>query len=80
MNEITYQGWIGFKYCPNCFSNILNILSSEISKNEKGDWIFDNVRSSCPNCKWNGKYVELIDSENEMKNMKRTKLIERMLE
>jgi phage FluMu protein Com len=72
------RGWIG-KYCPNCFSKETTFIDPATEKNEKGDWIYDKVPTSCPECKWVGDYRELIDTEEEFKNTKRTKLIDRAL-
>ena len=73
------RGWIG-KYCPNCCSIESTFINPATEKNEKGDWIYDKVPTWCPVCKWKGEYRELIDSEDEFKNILRTKLIDKILD
>ena len=75
------RGWIG-GYCPNCLSKESRLINPAIEKDkdEKGKLVYDKVPTWCPNCEWIGKYEDLINNEEEIKNMKRTKLIERMLE
>jgi len=61
---------------PQLFFKRNNIYRSSNRKNEKGDWIYDKVPTHCPECKRIGEYRELIDTEEEFKNTKRTKLID----
>jgi hypothetical protein len=73
------RGWTG-KYCPNCFSKDSMYKGRATEKDKNGYWIFDNVSMACLDCNWKGKYHEMIDSEEEYKNIKRTKLIDKCLE
>ena len=58
------DGYFG-PYCPICGKR-------------GGSFIGDTNKVKCSYCKWTGEYKELLNSEEEYKNTKRTKLIDRM--
>lgn len=68
------------RYCPNCLSNNVKFSKLSNKKNEKGERIYTPIFYDfyCPDCKWVGKYKNTLNYYKYL-NIKRTKLIERML-
>jgi len=64
MNILRISG--NASYCPTCFAN---------------DWRNDDktLSPTCQNCGWVGSYMDCLDVYEAM-NMKRTKLIDQMLD
>lgn len=63
-------------FCPKCFSN--KIRPSDIKQGLQ-EFLDSTYFVICDECKWTGEYNELLKNE-EGENMKRTKLIDKILE
>lgn len=64
------SGYFG-ALCPNCGYKGGKFIEPFI-------W-GEKEKVECSRCKWNGEYKELLNSEGEFRNNKRTKLIDKIL-
>lgn len=74
------SGW--FAICPDCGSkNVRKESTKDLNKYQE-NWYeaTKNDKSWCLDCKWEGKFEETLKTDEEYKNHRRTKLIDKILD